>query len=403
MSDTKINLVTSTLEELSENDILFKTLLYPKVEESIKNPANEKKLIQHIGKYRDRNIEILSSPIILNNMFFNNRDKDIIFEVTNIEREYVEKLLETVKPPDGSTKGLPENVTAFNVIMLMLIRYYIIAKKPKQLEIINAYYAYSMYFTIYHKYFPFPPNEAIMKATINSLSYKYDIKSLGSVDKMIRQTNNITIESYEQRIIRGNDSDIIYVIMQIKSRANGKMKKIKNMYKISEEKGDVLFTENTFNKEGVMNESGGMLSNVQVSTTTAVTKFFAMPDVDMKILSFCCKVNEVSAKDLRSTIQMINDKKFMPEVEAFYQALFYLFYTNGGKREDIGGKRFYVICNEIYKKGNSNDKNINKIKQLLHNWLNASNNTYRVTERNATLNSIRKALYFYFVLVLMKK
>jgi len=402
-SSKEIVLSNNSREELSEKDILFKTIIGPRIEERFKShPDMERKLINYIGAYRDKNIDILSSSMINKNMFFTSKDREALFKATGFTIEEIDELISMAKPPDGSKKGMPDNITPFNVLIVMLIRYYIMNKKPKEMEIMGAYHAYSTYFSLYTKYFGVPINEDIMRATVNKLSYKFDLKALGTVDKMLRQTNSVAIDGYKERMIRGNDSDIIYVILQLKQRLNGKINKIKNEYEITKANGEVLFKEKGFTDEGEVLDNGGVLSDIQNSASYAVTKFYSMPDVDMKTIEFCSKAYEVSKKDLRSTIHELTDKKYMNEIMTFYESLFYLYYDNGGKPNNIKSRNFYVICSEVYKKGNSNDKNIKRIKELLHKWLSNGSNMYRTTERFATINQFRKATYFYFVIILMK-
>ena len=80
--------------------------------------------------------------------------------------------------------------------------------------------------------------------------------------------------------------------------------------------------------------------------------------------------------------------------------MFYIFLTdNEIKNKDIKSISFIAAMEMVYKKGNSGDKNINNIKKLLDSWLTESSNTYRISDRQATLNNFRKALFYYFVLL----
>ena len=167
-------------------------------------------------------------------------------------------------------------------------------------------------------------------------------------------------------------------------------------------KGDAIFIERTFDEEDNIIENSGILSDVQSYASEATTKFFSMQEADRKIVSFCAKGFDVSVSELRSSIILLTENNEIDEIKRFYDALFYLFFNNGGKKDQIGSKKFLSLANEIYKKGNSNDKNIKTIKELLNKWLTNGSQTYNSSSRPGTLNNFRKAIYFYFVMIISK-
>ena len=56
---------------------------YDKVVGGLKQ--RERELFRYIAEYRDRNIEILSSPYMLNYMLFTDQDREIVYKVTGID------------------------------------------------------------------------------------------------------------------------------------------------------------------------------------------------------------------------------------------------------------------------------------------------------------------------------
>ena len=87
-------------------------------------------------------------------------------------------------------------------------------------------------------------------------------------------------------------------------------------------------------------------------------------------------------------------------IKKFYSSLFYLFLSdNDVPNKEVKSISFIGAMEMIYKKGNSTDKNIVIVKKSLDKWLSEASNTYRVSNRQATLNNFRKAIYYYFVLL----
>ena len=386
----------------SNKDILFRSVLYPIVEKALRDKKNERKLFMHIAKYRDKNVDILSSPMVLKNMFFTDSDFNIIYEITGIDEEFVDKLLEIVKPPQGMTY-IPDNIIPFRVLLLIMIMYYKLNKKEKEYITLCSYYAYSMYHSIHFKFFRgIPINEDIMRYVTNSLSYKFKLKQTANLDKTLCSTVSVAIDGYEKRINRGSDSDIHYIILQLKDRLTGFMRKIKNEYTIAKDKGNIIFKEKTFDDEDNVIENTGILSDVQSYAADATTKFFSIQDADRQIISFCSKGFNVSVNELRAAIVLLAENNEINEIKEFYNSLFYLFFSNGGKKEEVKTGKFIALANDIYKKGNSNNKNIKTIKSLLDKWLKNGSQTYKSSTRPATLNSFRKAIFFYFVMIVTK-
>ena len=65
--------------------------------------------------------------------------------------------------------------------------------------------------------------------------------------------------------------------------------------------------------------------------------------------------------------------------------------------------KFLASANAIYKKGNSKDDNITNIKNITHEWLSKGSPVYARTQRVATMNTYRKCIFLYFVMIVSSK
>ena len=89
------------------------------------------------------------------------------------------------------------------------------------------------------------------------------------------------------------------------------------------------------------------------------------------------------------------------EVQEFYSSLFYLYLSSGDSKataESVRSLKFLAVMKDTIKKGNSNNVNIVKMREIMDKWLQQGSNTFRVTKREGTQNSYRKAVFFYFIL-----
>ena len=66
----------------------------------------------------------------------------------------------------------------------------------------------------------------------------------------------------------------------------------------------------------------------------------------------------------------------------------------------VKSSEFLIECLAIYKKSNTIDKNITRVKKLLEKWLNMYSEKYKKSNRVATLNNFKKALYTFFVITI---
>jgi hypothetical protein len=241
-----------------------------------------------------------------------------------------------------------------------------------------------------------------MEYLINDMSMKYSLKQEGSLDKWLIKTAYTPILTYEKMIIRCNDGDVYYLINQLKTRLANAMRKVANEYMDTVAKGNVIFTARTKDDEGNILDSENNMSRSFEFATKCTNRFFSIP-IDNQIVTWCGKSNGIDVKDLRNTLLVLSNKKdAIEEVTLFYNSMFYMFFSTGGKPEEVRTTKFLAIMNKVYKMGNSVDKNIVNIKKLLDKWLLDGSDTYKSSQRMATINSFRKALFFYFALFATK-
>ena len=74
-----------------KRDITFilKTAFYDKVCKSLKDPKNERALFSYISNYRNKNIEVLSSPYISNIVVFNSVGEDANIVLSQTARTFL--------------------------------------------------------------------------------------------------------------------------------------------------------------------------------------------------------------------------------------------------------------------------------------------------------------------------
>lgn len=378
---------------------------------------NDRALCASIVAYRDKNIDILSSPYLLNYTKFNKEDSDPLYMATGVSEAAMDQTVEElkgyirdnciaigIKPPDFA------NITGFRMLLLLAMRYYLERGEQEKLDLMCHYMAYSMFYTAYYNFFRNTvPRRETMVYTINNMSNKYKLKQQKNLDEMLSYPVKLCMETYKKRLLDCTDQDLMYIIAQIKSRIRDLIKNIKAAYVENDNAKNAIFTSKEI-LDG-MGEDGSDSGFVERASTSGdierlsqqyTTRFFQKP-VDDQIVLMVSKMNEVSKNEITNALLSLkSDSNHIPEVKTFHDCLFYIYLNEEGTAlADVHSKNFMASMDAIYKKGNSKDENILKIKQIIERWLQECSRSYREINRLATLNSFRKAIYQYFIFTIV--
>lgn len=388
--------------ERSNNTFLIKDAFLDKVKASLSKQSNDRALFKYIGEYRNKNIDILSSPYPINNMVFrmgnenmDDSDAAIVFKCCGVDRDEVTKVTNDAKKAIMLDQ-VGATINDFCVTMILAMSHYY--KDKTRLRLLCLYYAYGFYWSIFKKYFrKFNPNPEVMKFTVDEMSNKFNLKRLGSIDKVIDAVMYKTAETYEDKFNNLSDKEIIEICNAFRTRIEHTFAKIFKAYNDNYKKNNRRFTSVETDAEGNYIDRETNLTNIEQLSNQCTTKFFSN-GVSNKKIDMVSNICKVSKSDLKMCIHLLQEEESVKEVKEFYDALFYTFFNQypNATMQEVKSLKFVAAIDQIYKKGNCNDKNISKIKELSHKWLQKGSKTYNSTTRAATQNSFRKAIYLYF-------
>lgn len=367
-------------------------------------PHSEKILFRYISKYEDKNSVALNSPYLLKNVPFaeHGADAEIVFKCTQINEEELQADMKKVPLPGNLTEKAA--FQPLQVVLFLIIRYYLVTKQPQKAKTIYYYYGYSLYWKRFKKQFKIGVDEKVMVYTINELSYRSLIKKLGSLREMLCYIIQGRYENpgYKEMIADACDEDIRYLLDQCQSDLGSKMVDIANKYYENYENKKMIYQSNE-----LVNEDGDKRIDTSVSAeaeslSQKYTSDFFMSDLNIKRLQTAAALaKEVSVRELKATIDYVMNNAAPSEVQEFYSSLFYLYLSSGDSKataESVRSLKFLAVMKDTIKKGNSNNVNIVKMREIMDKWLQQGSNTFRVTKREGTQNSYRKAVFFYFIL-----
>ena len=356
-------------------------------------------LIKIVSSYVDRNTEKLSTTGPVKQTTFSAGDRDNIYNLFGLNEKTIEL---TSKKSVDLSRGV-NTANPFNIAMTLIIRECHIRKLVNERKSCAVYLILSMYPSIFKKYFKFEPNDRIMAYTINNLSNKYKVKQMGTILAALIDTVTILDNHYSPHLIRGTDKDIADYIAAVKTRLNALIKNICNEFMKQHDSGKYMNYE--IDNEDEENFSTADSNSYMVERlSNAVVLDLSVRGPDMKVVTIAAKLNKVSINDLRTTVtKMCKDNKNRAQIKEVVSCILYDFLFDGeNSKEDVYSSKFIVFSLNTYKKSNTNDSNIVKIKDILDAWLKEYSVAYKKSNMIGTLNLFRKALYMFFVFTIQK-
>lgn len=373
--------------------------LQPLLEANI--PKNTTKLLQYVAGYHRTHLNTLETIYIDSYPpFKTGKDVGIMYECSGANKDKLDDIVVNIVTPE-SYKIHKKVVDHPRVLALAIVRYFLITENKKALELMKYYLGYSIYWMAYTTTFKrFTPPLGVVKYTMNSISGKFRLKQLGSVNKWIYCMVDETLAYYNELLLSGSDYEFHYILDQIRSKMGSGIKSLGNLIYANYEQGNGILDGDEVEDDGGAKNTDSRTEQIVSLATKATTLFFSEP-VSIRVLQIATQRSEVGVDHIRSTIQMIKDNpKDANKVQSFYEAVFSLF-LEGSKYtvDDVKSREFLVYCLNMYKKGNTTDPNMLTIRNCLVEWCTNSSPLYSQLTRGASQSSFRKSVYFYLIYV----
>lgn len=377
--------------------------LYPKIEEVLNTTVGDRKFKQLVGNYIDRNNEKLhtSGPVYL--IPFGDRDKAEYFRLFKVEtreiRGYVDEIIKLLGS-SSDFKLLRGNPIFW--VFYLCIRFYTLKKDEKGLNTALAIYALAVYPSIFSLFFKYGANEGVMQYTIDNLTEKYIIKQAGHIFGALLISIKHSYDFLKPYMEDASDKEIIRFIQRIRNDQKSMIKKICDQYMKNHAKGlRVASTKGSNADIPVDDDFTNKTSNVENVAQKVSLKIFT-DGVDLNYASIAARIAQVSIADTRFYLNKIIVDKYTENVQKFIESILFLYlYDENKDPEDINSKHFLLWSEELFRKTNSNNANIKRIKETLDLWAEETG-VHAKFKRIASRVNYKKAIFFYFILSIQK-
>lgn len=373
--------------------------IMPKVIEVCKNQRVLNDLSRYIFSYIDRNSDTLYAVGPIKQLVFSEEDKDILFTVTGITKEDIKSAL-------SKTTYIQKNWVIsndpFNLLITAMIFELGNNKKEKESRILLNYLCLKLYTSKFFRSFKYEPNENIMKYTINNLSNKYNIKQTGNLFDALVLFMDTVYDTYIKKINSINDKVICDFINGVDTRIGSFVKGIATeFYKASEEKKYMNTVEEVRTDDMILTNDNHMYVVGRVSQHIS-TKLSTV-GVDLRVVQLAAKINSISEIALRNAIEQI-DKDYQTQQSELVKNIItmYVDENKDATDNDIGSNIFFAKTMDLYKRNNTVDPILLSIRNTINEWIKVTSPKYAKSNRVATLNNFRKAIFTYYVIYITK-
>ena len=379
--------------------------LYSKVEKALSDKNNVKALKTDFDKYMANNVDAYMSTI--------GPSVRPIFSTTNINKfiRTVGLTMPEIRDAINKTKKnksvkywykLDNEIIIANILAT---RYFEINGNDEYVKLCIGFMIFERYPSLHHKYYKHlgrstDPN--IMEYTINNMSNKFKIKQSASLWQALMEIATASYEHFKKAVIAGTDSGICDYALRMQTSLNSFMRKISNEYHDNWTEGNTTKVETEIFDDDNYYEADSNSFAVD-KITNKVVSHLVVNGPDMKLVDIAAKMNSVSVNQLRSYTQTMITEKQRDDIKIITECILslYLLSDEPHQLKSVGTNDFLLYCLQLYKKSNTINKDIIKIKTILDRWL-VELGILNKTSRDATINGFRKALYVFFVLTIQK-
>lgn len=388
--------------DISKSYIIMEKL-YPKVQAVLSTTYGDSKFKQAVGKYVDKNSAKLHTPGPQYMIPFGDVDKGLFYKVFGItEAEIMECVMEVIKilKSQSGTKDfilLRQNPIFW--LFYCCIRYYSVeTKDEKGLNTALIIYALSVYPSVFSKYFKHEVSDVgAMLYTVDNLTEKFILKKTGHVFGMLYTSIKSSYSFLSQFMKDASDQEVVRFIQRIRNDQNSLIKKICDNYMKNHAAGRTVQTsKDQFDDTPVFDNDNNTTLVSTISQKVVIP--ILTNGIDLRRAEVCAKLAKISIADCRFYLNKIVTLKNQQSIADFVESVLFLFlYTDQKTPTDINSSYFLVWATELFRKTNSNDANIGRIKSTLDIWAEESG-VHAKFKREASRVNYKKAIFFYFIL-----
>lgn len=386
----------------SKSESVIKSKLYSLVEKSLSGSGGSK-FKRVVSEFINDRHEELYANAPYTRIYFMAEDADKLFVALGISKSTVQDIINQtyyskIEPFNPRCAKDP-----FTVLLLNVIRYYLLKKAKKELELACLYLSFSgsFYPSIHYGSFPtVQPCEYkhIMEYVVNNeLSMKFDLKREGNVIGAIRSVNNSWLE-YNDLFKEFTDEDVVYLLQQLHNRIKSFMINIADCYYRVYNNKDVYLS---YNSDSAEEDNYRVADNDSLKAERyikASVSYISTSSVNYKFCKMASDTN-VHTDEIKGIIDSIQSDKSNIKLLDEMITILITEYLADAEIKEVTGLGFLKFATTP--KPNSKNPKIIRLKEILEELLSDNSMAYqRRKNRDATRNSYHGCILKYYAFVI---
>jgi len=384
---------------------IMKDYLAPIVDGTLADPQKDRTFKKEIGNYINRNITKLTEAGPMDLIPFGDDDKRIFFSIFNLDsNDVISKTKEMTKVLNSNAKDfkyLHGNPVLF--LFYFCIRYYYMKRDVKGLNSALSIYALAVYPSVFNMSFKYGVKRPVMQYTMDNLTDKFLMKKKGNLFATLVESIQRSFKFLQSEFNEAYDTEIVRFIQRIHNDQKSMIKKIATEYYKNNAKGlAVSITNDTYDDDTpILDDVTNATSQVE-NISRRILLPILTNGVDIKRAEAAAKICGIGVSDCRYYLTLILVDKNSDSLQKFLEAVLFLYlYDEHKSPQNINSSYFLTWGMAMFKKTNSNNKNIKLIKSTLDKWAEASGIHNKYT-REASRVNYKKAIFLYILLSIQK-
>lgn len=374
---------------------MVKDALNPIIEKNL--PSNWTTLQNGILRYIDKNSNVLYTFDLSTRISFSDYDRGIVYEACGLTESQVEAEVAKSKVINKTNK-LHKN--PFYITCALAIGQRLRAKKMDDAKMLSSYVSLMMYTSAHYGFAEYGANKNIMDYTIAHLDNSYRIRQMKSLFAFLQDNAFTWLNTYKDRLIRGDDADLTYVVDALWTRIKGKLRKIFNAYYDNHKSGRYLNYDSDSAEEGNFHQ---MDNNSYMIDRLANKVYIKLINhqFDDRFVKYSLTRSDTSYQKLKKIIDDIIADDSDNDVRKVISAILEYYTTHSQNSiETVARGEFISFMNAAYGSNTEVDQMV-YIKSTLERWL--TENMYKYGKSNygkTAKQQYKKSLFMFFTFVI---
>ena len=392
------------MEGTIEHSFLLQKVVEKPIFDTLATPEGRRKYKRIQDEYINRNMEKLSTAGPMYLIVFGDNDQKAYFDLFGIDKEDIRDAMTEITKKAGANsdyKFLRQNPIL--VVLYFCIRYFTLEDDKQGINATLAIFALGIYWSKFTKYFPKGVIGPVMEYTIDNMTEKFMIKKCGNIFNTLVTSINQSYSFHKKRFYEGGDDDVVAFMQRISNDQNSLLKKIANEYMKNYKDGKAVTTRNDdYDPDNPIVDDVQNASTIIQNQVSKVTLPIISNGVDLVLAEASARMAGISISDCREYLVKIMVQNNLPTLESLIESILFMFiYTYGRSVREIKSQYFLAWARALFKKTNSNDKNLKNINGILEKWAEESGIYARYKREGSRIN-YKKGIFFYVILSIQK-